>query len=530
MTVDTHSLNFVIPLVDDESLLKSTGNTIMIPRNQMGGYKPPLVRINGELRRLAYRSDGGNTLGVTRTSPPTNIQPEYYGLPGSTLTIAPSGAFNVNNLPINYIFLDKDSNQLGLNNMEFTFPSTVGEFDDYQVYAVANGSGPSIEFRLIASEAYADPVLFSVENLSLGLPEEVYPALKGYGVVNFDVVASPDDAPVTLTILNTHNITLSLMNDIPDNTVIEYYIQPGSIGDVEFTYCYKTSTGYITAPITQTVPNNLGQVSGTPYGFIQNFPASQGEGDTFIWQYGNVLPGFEVVIINTVNVGTPFTGTISPGEEVPFEVTGQEGEVMSFSYMILYNGYTVGSETVSAFIGTPNLDLSNITVSINPTVLIPGNTGTITFSGLAADQTAKLLTISPYFNTVTQIVENGAEIVLSLGIEYDPEMGLSVPLLVTSTQGSGVRSFDLPVGRETGGEAINISRVFTKPQGVTSLTITGRGGANNVSTKLTGLINYLFEGGVTLPPIVSRTFVDLDPAEDTITFSLATGTVAYVAY
>lgn len=528
--MDTHSLEFVIPLVDDETLLTSNGNVILIPRNQSGSYKPPLVRINGELRRLAYRSDGGNTLGVTRTSPPTNIQPEYYGLPGSTITITPSGAFNVNNLSVNYIFLDKDSNQIGLNSMEFTFPSTVGEVEDYQVYAVANGSGPSIEFRLIASEAYADPVLFSVENLSLGLPEEVYPALKGFGVANFDVIASPDDEPVTLTILNTHNITLSLMNDIPDNTVIEYYIHPGSIGDVEFTYCYKTQSGYRTAPVTQTIPNNLGQVSGTPYGFIQNFPTSRGEGETFTWQYGNVLPGFEVVIVNTVNVGTPFTGSISPGEEVPFEVTGSEGSVMSFSYMILYNGYTVGSETVSAFIGTPNLDLSNLEVTLNPTVLIPGNAGTITFTGLAENQTAKLLPISPHFTTETQVVENGVEIVLSLGIEYDPEMGLSVPLLVNSPQGSGVRTFDLPVGRETGGEAINISRVFTKPQGVTALTITGRGGANYVNTKLTGLVNHLFEGGATLPPIISKTFVDLDPAEETITFSLAPGTVAYVAY
>ena len=531
----------MIPLVPIDELLFTEGNGVLLSDNRDGTYVPPLVRIGGELRRLVLEEDSGLLNNIQRITPPNNIAREYVGAPGTSITIIPTGAIHLNGLPVDYVFLNEDLDEIELNIAPLVFPVNVGDVDIYHVYATGNGTGPSVEFTLRSVPEVYPEDQFSVSELKYDIPTEVYPGLVSSGEMRYTVNTSPNGEDITLNITDTANIALGKTTGIEAGDSVGYSVNKGGTGDVTITYHYTTPTGKRTSDKQLLIKNNIANGDSLPYDFIDSFPTSVVPGDTFTWRFGNVAPGIELHILSTYNLATGHTGVVSPGEAVLFQVMGDNGDAISITYALVNDSTVIGTYTKSSVIGNPTFDVSGFNYTVSPpeselTTTSPNNIIEVTLTGLEA--AASIVMSSP---TTDVLVTNlgstnlGTTYRVRVGPNYDPTVPLVLPVVVRGINDNGftetsIIEITLTVGRANGSETIKFSRIFTKPAGATTLVINTSGGANYENTILTGLINTVFAGGLTQPAVTSSTHTGLTPDEETITFDLASGVTAWVAW
>jgi hypothetical protein len=504
-------------------------------------FLPPSIKISNNTKKW-FQSVDDIPRNMYLVRGPDNIQGSYYGVPGSQLSIVPTGGLAALGGPITYAIIDGDDN-LTIGDTTLIFPA-MDTVNDYRIFAVDNYGNYSyvtrFSLRSVTSDIMGNDMI--VGNVMWTVPDHV--AKGGQGVLSTDWVISSLHTNAHMEILTITNGVIEKTRGINKDELITYHTAHPDlvVGNYfKFTYRLYTEGGNVSTTGEMSIPI----ISNTPpktLGMISNLPTQVHTGQQLGWIWGGGVDldqdDFKLDVISINGATLSRLVDIAAGEVVPLFVTGMVGTVIKLR-VTLHDAYA-RSETFefSSIITADPPDISLSTLHINDVSvtedysIAPCGIGELFYDNVT-DTTGSDITVSVSSTTSnvsfsTTVFTLGEKTVMQIPCGVSTSTPIEVNAVFSNGSSSSIRTDHLSVTSLVGHELVNTSRTFIKPAGVTDLTVIGSGGIGQ-DTVLGGGISYTFVGVASTetqyPPPETLLFNNLPGGVLAITVTLAPNTV-----
>lgn len=463
--------------------------------------------------------------------------PDIISVGGDAVTIDPTGSRVIHdNLGvINYEVMDQNGNvQLAPHIMYGS--TTIGAKIPFYHRAVST-SGNTCPWQVgyIITTAKGD-----IPNvvLDINLSDSVNVGDTG----SFELTYTHDDitaitqSPVYAYIIGMSNISVPDTEPYASGAIIPYTILNSS-GEVSITFILRTNTSMasnqvvITRSIQQNLPPDISNVS-------HNMPSvvTRDLVVDFAWDDSSFAPDpdNQMDIVSLSGASASKTANIERGEIITITVYPGATGVVALRWL-LHNKYMSSAVMLhESTVLAPPPDITNMVVSIDGVSsgfaeYYPCDSFTLVYtdafdpSGL--DMTITLTAANVVF--YPSVITIGESSVATISCSAPTATPLSISARISNGISSTKHITVLELTAVHGREVIATNGYFTKPLGVTLLSVTGQGGIG-VDTTLTGLVNFVYRGtssGSTIAPSPStEIFPSLPGEEGDIYVTLAPGT------
>jgi hypothetical protein len=545
-----------IPFGDWEALLRrkhEVSGEIRIPTSRHDRFSSPSL-IFSDTQKVWFRALDRQDQSMYVVKGPTNIQHKYKGLPGSSLSLVPSGGYttvthsvNGQQEPINfiYIILNEDGDVID-TPAALTFNPTLGKRDQYRIFAVDANNNFSLVQRFILESAESKDIGtggIQIGNLINGLPDHMNANSSGVINISWNNISSHSEV-VYARITSTLNMTITPSKYIRSGDDVNFKVngREAIVGtDIGYDVEFYTQAGETSLMDFEARSIILPNVPPSTVGLVHNFPDEVHDGEVIAWSWagGTDVDG-DNLTLDFVNISNGASNTmlnIAPGAVVPITVPGQHFALVILRYQ-LRDTYAVSpiQQHVAVIKMKPPV-LTDVAVTINNVniethePIYPCSTFDILYTGASDfggnDITVTLSTEAQGVTFSSTAVSQGTPINVGIPCNHDPANPIILRAIFSNGGTESVREDTLQISPITGQETITVSRVFVKPAGVTSLTILGQGGLGE-DTVIGGAVSYTFQGGLVTDPEkpapYTQAFYNLPGDTQTISVSLATDT------